>query len=139
MEARNMFGNLMRTSRPTIIKGTSDEVLLRWVSENMPSAEVTTVIEPLRRLTVRMLLGTLEKAIVIWKNQILLDHLNFSILNNLDSTVGVRVSPNSYADMVSAQWEAVLADHMYTSTLISKVLVPSIQPRCARLAAELPP
>ena len=46
---------------------------------------------------------------------LLMDHFNYSVMSNMDTTLGVRISPTDIEGMASGKWEGVLNDHYFST------------------------
>ncbi len=123
-DAKNVFQELLTSGRPTLIKGLSDQDLVKWIGDNSaPGVDGNIIIEPLREMALQHLMGTLSEGDRdVEETWLLLDHFNYEVISNLDSTLGIRVAPTDVTGLVSEKWETVLTDHFYSTQKISQGL-----------------
>ena len=53
---------------------------------------------------------------------LLMDHFNFMMMSNMDTTLGVRISPQDIEGLASDKWEGVLSDHFFSTQKIDQGL-----------------
>ena len=53
---------------------------------------------------------------------LLMDHFNFMMMSNLDTTPGVRISPQDLEGLASDKWQSVLSDHFFGTQKIDQGL-----------------
>ncbi|MEC8378679.1 MAG: hypothetical protein VXZ96_00075 [Myxococcota bacterium] len=121
--ARDMFFDIL-IPNPDLIQSVSDEGLKQWVQQNKAKGiEPNVLLEPLRRLVLQELMGTLEKEVKdVEETWLLLDHINYAIASNMDVSPEVRISPGDFEGLAAERWESVLGDHYYSTQKISQGL-----------------
>ena len=124
-QAATVFGkSLLKTDKPSLIKGFTDKDILEWCTENiMPGRELKILQTRLRNMVLRKLMENISKEKrdeeETW---LLLDHVAFEIAQNMNSDVGSLVTPQDFAALTALKWEEVLGLHGYSSSLIEQGL-----------------
>jgi hypothetical protein len=119
------FREILDTSRrATSVNGLSDSDFIKWIEENgLPGVDVNIIVPQMRKLALRRLMSTLSnKDRDVEETWLLLDHFNYEVISNLDSTPGIRVSPSDITGLTSEKWEGVLKDHFYSTQKIDQGL-----------------
>ena len=99
--ARDMFFDIL-IPNPDLIQSVSDEGLKQWVQQNKAKGiEPNVLLEPLRRLELQELMGTLEKEVKdVEETWLLLDHINYAIASNMDVSLS-KTSPGDFEGLAA--------------------------------------
>ena len=125
MIAEGRFVESLRQQRVSFIEGVSEEQLKGWIDANLEvGRDGNVILAPLRQLALQMLMAKVVPENFRGQEEtwLLMDHLNYSIASNMDTTVGMRVAPTELADLTSSKWESVLKDHYYATQRIEQGL-----------------
>ena len=124
IQAESAFHQLLKHSRATQLTGVSQEAFEKWIVDNTkPGVDGNVILKPLRQMALQELMASLPQVTrdkeETW---LLLDHVNYAVISQLDNTVGIRISPADITGLVSGQWEGVLSDHYYQTKKIEQGL-----------------
>ena len=124
VQAESAFHQLLKSSRPTLLTGVAQEELVKWIEENAGTGvDGNIILKPLRQMALQEIMSSLpELTRDKEETWLMLDHFNYSVISQLDNTVGIRISPSEITDLVAGQWEGVLSSHYYQTKKISQGL-----------------
>jgi|GEM_PF-5351311 len=125
LTAQNRFGESLVYPLNGWLEGTTSEDINAWISTNLlPGRDGNVLLSSMYQLTLQMLMDKVVPEDMRSQEEtwLLMDHYNFSLMSNMDTTLGVRVSPLDLEGMASEKWEGVLSDHFFTAQKIDQGL-----------------
>lgn len=125
MTAQNRFGESLVYPLNSFIEGLSVQEINGWIEQNLlPGRDGNVLLSSMYQLTLQMLMDQIvpEDMIAQEETWLLMDHFNYAVMSNLDTTVGVRIAPTDIEGMASGKWESVLTDHYFSSQKIDQGL-----------------
>ncbi len=125
LTAQNRFGESLVYPLNAWMEGLTPEEINNWISVNlMPGRDGNVLLSSMYQLTLQMLMDKVVPEDMRSQEEtwLLMDHYNFAMMSNMDTTLGVRVSPADLEGMASDKWEGVLSDHFFSSQKIDQGL-----------------
>ncbi len=125
LTAQNRFGESLVYPLNAWLEGTTTEEINGWIGANLlPGRDGNVLLSSMYQLTLQMLMDKVvpEEMRSQEETWLLMDHYNFAMMSNMDTTPGVRVSPLDLESMASEKWEGVLSDHFFSSQKIDQGL-----------------
>lgn len=125
MTAQNRFGESLVYPLNSFIEGLSVQELNAWIEQNLlPGRDGNVLLSLMYQMTLQMLMDQVvpEDMVAQEETWLLMDHFNYSVMSNMDTTVGVRISPTDIEGMASGKWESVLSDHYFSTQKIDQGL-----------------
>ena len=125
LTAQSRFGESLVYPLNSWIEDTNPEALNAWIGSNlMTGRDGNVLLSSMYQLTLQMLMDKVvpEDMVAQEETWLLMDHFNFMMMSNLDTTPGVRISPQDIEGLASDKWEGVLSDHFFSTQKIDQGL-----------------
>ena len=125
LKAQSRFGESLVYPLNSWIEGTTVEELNGWIENNLITGrDGNVLLSPMYQLTLQAMMEEVVPAEIVAQEEtwLLMDHFNFMMMSNLDTTLGIRISPQDIEGLASDKWEGVLSDHFFSTQKIDQGL-----------------
>jgi hypothetical protein len=125
LTAQSRFGESLVYPLNSWIENTDAEAINAWIGNNlMTGRDGNVLLSSMYQLTLQILMDKVVPPEMVAQEEtwLLMDHFNFMMMSNMDTTLGVRISPQDIEGLASDKWEGVLSDHFFSTQKIDQGL-----------------